>query len=51
MAYTHEYVEGTPGDQNGVYGNNNKIKKDLGWEPKVSFEKGMQRMIDWALLK
>ena len=48
---THEYVEGTPGDQNGVYGNNNKIKKDLGWEPKVSFEKGMQRMIDWALLK
>ena len=46
---THEYVEGTPGDQNGVYGVNDKIKHDLGWEGKVSFEEGMQRMIDWAL--
>ena len=46
---THEYVAGTPGDQNGVYGVNDKIKADLGWEGKVSFEEGMQRMIDWAL--
>lgn len=45
---THEYVQGTPGDQNGVYGINNKIKNDLGWSPRVSFEVGMQRMIDWA---
>lgn len=46
---THEYIEGTPGDQNGVYGVNDKIKVDLGWEGKVSFEEGMQRMINWAL--
>lgn len=46
---THEYVAGTPGDQNGVYGMNDKIKNDLGWEGKVTFEEGMQRMIDWAL--
>ena len=46
---THEYVEGTPGDQNGVYGANDKIRHDLGWDGKISFEEGMQRMIDWAL--
>lgn len=46
---THKYVQGTPGDQNGVYGVNDKIKTDLGWEGKVTFEEGMQRMIDWAL--
>lgn len=46
---TYEYTEGTPGDQNGVYGINEKIKRDLGWEGKVSFEDGMQKMIDWAL--
>lgn len=46
---THEYVEGTPGDQNGVYGVKDKIMKDLGWKGQVSFEEGMQRMIDWSL--
>lgn len=46
---THEYVDGTPGDQKGVYGVNDKIKEELGWTGKVSFEEGMQRMIDWAL--
>ena len=46
---THEYVEGTPGDQQGVYGVNEKIQNELGWLPKVSFEEGMQLMIDWAL--
>ena len=39
----------TPGDQNGVYGVNDKIKKDLGWEGKASFEEEMQRKIDWGL--
>lgn len=46
---THEYVQGTPGDQNGVYGVNDKIVADLGWKAEVPFEEGMQRMIDWAL--
>ena len=48
---THEYIEGTPGDQMGVYGKNDKIRKDLGWEAQVSFEEGMQRMICWALIE
>ena len=46
---THEYIEGTPGDQMGVYGINDKIVKDLDWHAEVPFEEGMQRMIDWSL--
>lgn len=46
---THEYIEGTPGDQMGVYGVNDKIKKDLFWKPMVSFEEGMLKMIGWAI--
>lgn len=46
---THEYVAGTPGDQMGVYGVNDKIVRDLDWHAVVPFEEGMQRMIDWAL--
>lgn len=46
---THEYIEGTPGDQRGIYGVNKKIISDLDWRPKVSFEDGMQKMIQWAL--
>lgn len=46
---THEYIDGTPGDQMGVYGKNDKIKNDLGWEAQVSFEEGMVRMINWAV--
>ena len=42
---THEYVEGTPGDQMGVYGINDKIRRDLNWEPRVTFEEGMKMMI------
>ena len=51
FAVTHEYIEGTPGDQMGVYGKNDKIRTDLGWEAQVSFEHGMQQMIDWAINK
>ncbi|MGN0755321.1 NAD-dependent epimerase/dehydratase family protein [Treponema sp.] len=46
---TYEYVDGTPGDQFGIYGNNEKIKKDLGWFPTFTFEDGMKKMIDWAV--
>ncbi|MCR5267084.1 MAG: GDP-mannose 4,6-dehydratase [Lachnospiraceae bacterium] len=43
-----EYAGGTPGDQFGIYGDNAKIKKALGWEPTVAFADGMEKMIDWA---
>lgn len=46
---THEYVEGTPGDQMGVYGVNSKIMQDLDWHPQTDFETGMSNMIEWAL--
>ena len=48
---THEYIDGTPGDQIGVYGVNNKIVSDLNWTPKISFEDGMAMMIKWAINK
>lgn len=49
FSVTHEYVQGTPGDQRGVYGNFTKIENDLGWKPRTNFEDGLQKMIDWAL--
>lgn len=44
-----EYSGGTPGDQFGIYGDNSKIKRELGWNPKFSFDEGMSLMIDWAI--
>ena len=46
---SHEYVEGTLGDQKGVFGSNDKIKRDLEWSSKYNFEEGMKMMIDWAI--
>lgn len=43
-----EYSGGTPGDQFGIYGTNEKIKGELGWTPQHSFDSGMKKMIDWA---
>lgn len=48
---TAEYVEGTPGDQHGIYGKNKKIGEMLGWWPRVDFESGTAQMIDWAINK
>lgn len=46
---TYEYVDGTPGDQFGIYGDNQKIRTDLGWLPTFTFEAGMKKMIEWAI--
>ena len=46
---THEYVGETPGDQMGIYGDNAKLKQDLDWDTTITFEEGMDKMIDWAL--
>lgn len=45
---THEYIQGTAGDQHGIYGRNDKLKT-LGWIPRISFEEGMDKMIQWGL--
>ena len=46
---TVEYIEGTPGDQHGIYGDYSKINRILGWSPEVDFDKGTSMMIDWAI--
>jgi len=42
-----EYIEGRPGDFKGKVGLSKRAKDELGWEPKVSFEEGVRRYIDW----
>ncbi len=42
------YVDGTPGDQKGVYGNNNKLCNNLNWNPNYNFDIGIKKMIEWA---
>ena len=44
-----EYIDGTPGDQFGIYGNNEKIRNTIGWKPYISFDDGMSKMIHWAV--
>jgi|TARA_B100001971_G_C17734811_1_gene307771 nucleoside-diphosphate-sugar epimerase len=42
-----EYVKARPGGYQGKEASNDKIKRLLGWEPRVDFEEGMRRTIDW----
>lgn len=42
-----EYLPARPGDYEGKEASNDKIKRLLGWEPKVDFEEGMRKTIDW----
>ncbi|MBR6071680.1 MAG: NAD-dependent epimerase/dehydratase family protein [Acholeplasmatales bacterium] len=43
---TVEYILGTPGDQFGIYGKNDKIRHKLGWNPTINFEEGMKDFIE-----
>mgnify|MGYP002704368219 CR=1 FL=1 len=43
-----QYVEGTPGDQHGIYGDYSKISKMTGWIPETDFDRGTSMMIEWA---
>lgn len=42
-----EYKEARPGDYRGVTISIEKAKKELDWEPKVSFEDGLKMYIEW----
>ena len=44
-----EFVEDRPGHDFRYSMNSEKISKELGWKPKVNFEKGMQDTIKWYL--
>lgn len=46
---TIEYRGNTPGDQFGIYANIQLIREDIGWKPNYSLEKGIDKMIKWAL--
>ena len=43
-----EYIEGTPGDQFGICGDNKKIVSKMGWSPQIGFIEGLDKMISWA---
>jgi UDP-glucose 4-epimerase len=42
-----EYLPARPGDYEGKEASNDKIKRLLGWEPKVDFEEGMRKTVEW----
>jgi len=42
-----EYKPGRPGDYGGKVVISEKARKELGWYPKIDFEDGMKRYIDW----
>jgi UDP-glucose 4-epimerase len=42
-----EYKEGRPGDFEGKIVSAGKAKRELGWKPKVDFEEGVRKCIEW----
>lgn len=42
-----EYIPARPGDFSGKEVSSELAKKELDWEPKVSFEEGVRRYINW----
>jgi CDP-paratose 2-epimerase len=37
-----------PGDQRVFYADSRKAKRELGWEPRIGLETGIQRLFDWV---
>jgi len=46
--YEIKYFSARPGDQRHMQADISKAKKLLNWKPKISFNKGMQDVINWA---
>lgn len=44
-----QYEGETPGDIFGIYGDNNLIKSDLDWSPKMNFKDGLSNMYNWII--
>jgi CDP-paratose 2-epimerase len=37
-----------PGDQRVFYADIRKAKQELGWEPRIGVEEGVQRLFEWV---
>ena len=44
-----DYVEDRPGHDFRYSMNSNKISKELNWKPKISFEEGIEKTVEWYL--
>lgn len=42
-----EFLEATPGDQFGIFGDSSKLKEDTGWAPTKKFSDGFREMVDY----
>ncbi|MBI3306450.1 MAG: SDR family NAD(P)-dependent oxidoreductase [Candidatus Omnitrophica bacterium] len=47
--YPVRYAPLRPGDQKNMVADISLVRKTLGWEPKVNFNEGMKRTIQWAI--
>jgi len=41
-------AESRPGDQRAFYADYRKAKRELGWEPKIDLEEGMEMLFEWV---
>jgi UDP-glucose 4-epimerase len=46
-----EYVPARPGDFSGKEVSSQLAKNELGWEPRMPFEEGVRRYIEWYKAK
>jgi UDP-glucose 4-epimerase len=46
-----EYVPARPGDFSGKEVSSQLAKNELGWEPRMSFEEGVRRYVEWYKAK
>jgi CDP-paratose 2-epimerase len=42
------HADWRPGDQRVFYADTSKAKKELGWEPKIDLEEGIERLFEWV---
>ena len=45
--YPHIILEGTPGDQFGIYGDNSGLLKAYNYVPETTLSTGIKKMADW----
>lgn len=43
-----DFKKARPGDQKVFISDNSKLKRDLGWEPKIRKEEGLKKLVEWV---